>query len=260
MAARIAGLAALAALVVQAQFSPWYVESLRDILDLEAADVARLEQRLAANPDDLPARLKLMAYHQRADRYGRQEDRAKRAQHALWLIEHHPNSELLHSPVTRFQQRDLTPAEYRRAVTLWEAAAKAQPASAAVRWNAASFFEDLDTVLHLHYLEATAAADPNHRFALRPLAHLYALWILERGPLASHAQAALEASKNVWVLGNAAYMLQSQYNQALQMERRTPAPPSWPSATSCVPSSRSEPRPEGDSAATPPQGMRVRTK
>ena len=30
------------------------------------------------------------------------------------------------------------------------------------------------------------------------------------------AQAGLEASKNVWVLSNAAYMLQSQYNLALQ--------------------------------------------
>src|ERR1700691_3284858 len=33
-------------------FSPWYVESLRDILKLEESDVARLEQRLAANPED----------------------------------------------------------------------------------------------------------------------------------------------------------------------------------------------------------------
>jgi hypothetical protein len=81
-------------------FSPWYGESLRDILKLEESDIARLEQKLAANPDDFPSRLKLMAYHQRADRAGRQEDRAKRVQHALWLIEHHPDSELLHSPVS----------------------------------------------------------------------------------------------------------------------------------------------------------------
>jgi hypothetical protein len=203
-------------------FSPWYVESLRDILELEEPDVALLEQQLAANPDDFPARLKVMAYYQRADRSGRQEDRAKRVQHALWLIAHHPNSELLHSPVSRFSQRELTPAEYRRAVTLWDAAAKARPTDAAVQWNAASFFQDLDPGLHMHYLEATAAADPNHPFALRPLADLYALSILERGPLASRAQAGLEASNNVWVLGNAAYMLQSQYNRALQMGTPNP--------------------------------------
>jgi hypothetical protein len=203
-------------------FSPWYGESLRGILELEETDVARLEQQLAANPDDFPARLKLMAYCQRADRSGRQEDRAKRVRHALWLIEHHPNSELLHSPVSRFSQGELAPAEYRRAVTLWDAAAKAQPADAAVQWNAASFFQDLDPGIHMRYLEATAAADPNHPFALRPLADFYALSILERGPLATRAQAGLEASNNVWVLGNAAYMLQSQFNRTIQMGAPNP--------------------------------------
>src|ERR1035438_8979863 len=74
----------------------------------------------------------------------------------------------------------------------------------------------------MHYLEATAAADPNHPFALRPLADFYALSILERGPLAARAQAGLEASNNVWVIGNAAYMFQSQYNQTLQMGAPNP--------------------------------------
>jgi hypothetical protein len=214
-------LTGLAPLPAQAQppprmFSPWYVESLRGILELEETDVARLEQQLAANPDDIPTRLKLMAYERRADRAPLQEDRAKRVQHALWLIQHHPDSELLHSFVSGFSPGELTPADYRRAVALWDAASHAKPGDAAVEWNAASFFQDLDPELHLHYLEATAAADPNHPFALRPLANLYALSILQRGPLASRAQAGLDASKNVWVLGNAAYMFQSQYNQTLQ--------------------------------------------
>jgi hypothetical protein len=203
-------------------FSPWYAESLRDILDLEESDVARLEQRLAANPEDFPTRLKLMAYHQRADRADHEEDRAQRVQQALWLIDHHPDSELLHSPVSRFSPGELTPADYGRTVALWDVAAKAKPGDAAVQWNAASFFQDLDPGLYMHYLETTAAADPNHPFALRPLADFYALSILERGPLASRAQAGLEASNNVWVLGNAAYMFQSQYNRTLQMGAPNP--------------------------------------
>jgi hypothetical protein len=132
------------------------------------------------------------------------------------LIEHHPDSELLHSPVSRFLRSEIPPADYRQAAALWDAAAKAKPRDAAVQWNAASFFQELDPGLYLHYLETTAAADPNHPFALRPLANLYALSVLEGGPLAARAQAGLDASKNVWVLGNAAYMFQSQYNQALQ--------------------------------------------
>jgi hypothetical protein len=198
-------------------FSPWYAEALRDIVKLEETDVIRLEQQLAANPEDFPTRLKLMAYHQRTDRSSHQEDRAKRLQHTLWLIEHHPDSELLHSYCSAFSQGELTTAEYGRAVALWAAAAKAHAAEAAVQYNAASFFRELDPGLHMHYLEATAAADPNHPFALGPLARLYALTVLEGGPLATRAQAGLEASSNVWVLSNAAYMFQSQYNQTLQM-------------------------------------------
>lgn len=231
MVVRLAVLAALAAAQLAAQkppaptlspapppmFSPWYPEALRGILELEETDVARLERQLAADPEDLTARLKLMAYHQRADRSSRPEDRAKRAQYAIWLSEHHPDSELLHSPVSRFAPGELTPEAYRRAVALWETATKAQSADAAVQWNAASFFQALDPVLYMHYLEATIAADPNHPYALRPLADFYALSILERGPLAARAQAGLEASKNIWVLGNAAYMLQSQYNRRVQI-------------------------------------------
>jgi hypothetical protein len=201
-------------------FSPWYAETLRDILKLEESDVARLEQKLAANPEDFPARLKLMAYHRRADRAGHQEDRAKHVQLVLWLIKHHPDSELLHSPFSRFLPGELTPEDYRRAAAFWDGAAKAKPRDAAVQWNAASFFEGLDSGLYMYYLEATSSAEPNHPFAHRPLAHFYALTILEHGPLAARAQAGLDASRNVWILGNAANMFQGRYNETLQ--RGTP--------------------------------------
>ena len=199
-----------------AMFSPWYAEALRDVAALEPGDVTRLEAKLIANPTDTVARLRLMAYHQRAGQAGLAASRVKRLLHALWLIEHDPASELLHAPVSRFSADEWTAAEYSRAVALWDAAANARPRDAAVHWNAASFFEDLDAERHLRALEAAAAADPNHPFALRPLAHAYALALVNGGPLASHARDALEASTNVWVLGNAAYMLQSHYNQALQ--------------------------------------------
>jgi hypothetical protein len=140
----------------------------------------------------------------------------------LWLIEHHPESEILHSYVSHFAPGELSPADYKRAVSLWGVATKSRSTAAAVQWNAATFFEGLDSERHMRLLEATAAADPNHPFALRPLAHLYALSLLERGHLAAHAEAGLEASRNVWVLGNAAYMLQSQYNLSVQQRRRNP--------------------------------------
>lgn len=203
-------------------FSPGYSESLDDVIALEESDVDRLERQLAANPDDSSVRLKLMAYHQRADRADRPEDQRKRLQYALWLIEHHPDSEILHSPVSRFSSSELSADDYRRAVDLWSTAAKRAPGDAAVLWNAASFFNGLDRDRYVHYLEAVALADPNHPFAIRPLADYYALSILGGGMRATRSLAALEASKNVWILSNAAHMLQNQYNREIQFGNSKP--------------------------------------
>lgn len=205
-----------AAVQAPPMFSPWYADALGDVLELEQAGAGALERQLAQNPEDFRARLKLMAYYSRADRAAHPDDVARRFEHALWLIEHHPDSEILHSYVSRFSPDQLSPAAYQRAARLWEAQSRSHAADAAVQWNAASFFETLDPRLYLEYLERTAAAGPNHPFALRPLAHLYATTILAGGPLAMHAQEALEKSQNVWILGNAAYMFQNRYNQSLQ--------------------------------------------
>jgi len=146
--------AVLVVLILLADSAPRPAQAQVVAPESEGSDVARLEQRLAANPEDLPAGLQLMAYHQRADRAGRGEDRAKRIQHTLWLIQHHPDSELLHSPVSRFSPGELTPADYRRTATLWNTASRAKPGDSAVQWNAASFFQDLEPELYMHYLEA----------------------------------------------------------------------------------------------------------
>jgi hypothetical protein len=199
-----------------------YAQSSPGILQLEDSDVARLEQKLAGSPEDLSTRATLMAYYQRADRAGRSEDRAKRARLALWLIQHHPDSDLLHRPASYFSPGELTAADYRRTVDLWDSAARAKPRDARIQWNAASFFRSLDQSLYLRYLEATAAADPNHPDALRPLAYLYTFSIIEGGPLVTRAQAGLEASNNVWVLGNAANMLHLLYNQKLEQGQPVP--------------------------------------
>jgi hypothetical protein len=140
MAFRIAVFAAFGAIAIlggrgdaQAQqgpprmFSPGYAESLRGVLEMEESEAAKLEQQLVTSPGDFTARLRLMAYHQRGDRARRPEDRRKRIRHALWLIEHHPDSEILHSHVSRFAPSELPEADYRRALALWNAATRARP-------------------------------------------------------------------------------------------------------------------------------------
>lgn len=72
-------------------------------------------------------------------------------------------------------------------------------------------------LLELRNLETALAAAPNNASAIRELAHAYALALLYADPnVVRYAHAALDTSKNVWILGNAAYMLQSQYNETLQ--------------------------------------------
>src|SRR5947209_7267709 len=92
---------------------------------------------------------------------------AQRFQDALWRIANQPDSALLRLGVSRFERADLSAEQYSQAVSLWESAAKSRPGDAAVLWNAAWFFEGLSPDLYLTYLEATAAADPNHRDAIR---------------------------------------------------------------------------------------------
>ncbi len=157
-----------------------------------------------------------MAFWRRADQAGQPDHEVKRWRQALWLIEHQPDSEILHSNLAQFSPNQHTTAEVRRAAELWEAAVRAKAGDAVRLWNAAWFFQELEPGLHLSYLEATAAADPNHPHALLPLAQLYADALrAPASPLAARAKLGLERSNNVWVLGNAAYFLQLYYNQTV---------------------------------------------
>ncbi len=79
--------------------------------------------------------------------------------------------------------------------------------------------DSLESIRHLEkVLAATADSASRQKDSLtRELAHVYALALLGKNQDASrYASDALEKSGNVWILGNAAYMLQSQYNQMLQ--------------------------------------------
>ncbi|MGH9632067.1 MAG: hypothetical protein ACRD7E_27500, partial [Bryobacteraceae bacterium] len=70
-------------------------------------------------------------------------------------------------------------------------------------------------------LERAVAANPGNASAIRELAHAYALALLQNDrSVTRYAASALDTSSNVWILGNAAYMLQCQYNEALQRGSR----------------------------------------
>ncbi len=102
-------------------------------------EAAALERILETNPEDTVVREKLLMF------YGRNKaaedwkvNAAARLPHALWLIQHHPDSELVMR--ARVSKRE-DPAGYAQARDLWLAAMAREDKNARVLSNAARFFE-----------------------------------------------------------------------------------------------------------------------
>ncbi len=194
-------------------FSPAYVEALRDILELEPEDAAQIEARLASNPDDFAARLKLIAYHGRADRAALPDSRSRRVELVLWLIENRPDSEILSSPYAALPSADLTSDQSQRASRSWETAMRDRPPDARVMWNAANFYRELDRSVYVAALEKAVALAPDNENYARPLGLLYAGAILGGDPaLAQRATRTLDSTQSAFLLEPAVKLLQSEYN------------------------------------------------
>lgn len=199
-------------------FSPRYVESLRDLLKLEERDAAALEQRLAVNPSDYAARLKLMAYSMRADRLSNDTSRALRPHLVSWLIQNEPGSELLASPYAVFQPDQLTPAQAERLRQLWQNAVEARKSEHRVMWNAARFYHALDRARHLDYLEAAVALAPDNVNYGNALGIEYGQAIVS-GDGAERASRGLTQSPNAAVLALAARVLHGAYVRSRALSR-----------------------------------------
>lgn len=197
-------------------FGAAYVEALRNVLEIEPADVAQLEARLAGNPDDFAARLRLIAYHRRADRAALPESLGRRADLILWLVENRPDSEILSSGLAIVPAADLTPAQWQRGSQAWEKAMRERALDARVMWNAANFYRELDRNVHLATLEkAVALAPDNENYAL-PLGLLYASAILQGdAAVAGRARQRLDSTQNAFLLEPAVRLFQSEYNSSL---------------------------------------------
>ncbi|MES1258259.1 MAG: hypothetical protein ABUS51_07505, partial [Acidobacteriota bacterium] len=217
-------------------FSSAYVEALRGVIEIEPKDAAELEERLAKNPDDFTARLKLLAYCQRPDRVDLPESRRERTALVLWLVEHRPDSEILGSPYAVVFD-DLAPDELQRAFRLWESATETRTSDARVWWNAASFYRQANRGRYLAALERAVALAPDNRNYAQNLGLLYAGAILSVDPqslyreeawangadLARHATGELDKTRNAYVLEPAVRLLQSDYNRSLMMGKENQA-------------------------------------
>lgn len=157
-----------------------YLDSVVEGRQLTAEQAQSIETYLLANPDDVAARGRLIAY------YYRNGARAPRLKHILWLIEHHPESE-----IAGFSSTGISPtggilndaADYRRARELWLDQTRRNPADARVLANAANFFSQpaADAATAEELLKQLRRLDPKNQIWAQRLASLYVGAILRPG-------------------------------------------------------------------------------
>lgn len=105
---------------------------------LPAADAAKLEAALKANPNDFNTRSMLLGYYF-TRRFNSDDIQAKRARSILWIIERRPESEIAGSPLASLDQV-LDKGDYAKGKALWLKQTKARAKDARVIGNAADFF------------------------------------------------------------------------------------------------------------------------
>jgi hypothetical protein len=166
------------------------VDELQTVLagrDLSELEAGRLERGLARDPDDGRARLELLGYHRLA---GRSPDRRRRAEHVLWLIEHHPEWSVTGTPFAHLD-RHLDREAYERAERAWLAHVRTTEDPAVVG-NAAAFFATANWRLSLQLLEEGSRRWPADRAWSMALARQWMLRAATRSEPDRAAAVALE--------------------------------------------------------------------
>jgi TonB family protein len=130
------------------------------INDERAANLPRaMEARVAANPEDLDARARLLVGYLTAE----QLDSSAFAKHMLWLVEHHPESGVFDTYGAQFSR---TRAVVRDASInadidkLWRKQAAAHPASPVVLRHAAKYLFDADPTAALELMKSARLIAP----------------------------------------------------------------------------------------------------
>jgi TonB family protein len=156
---------------------------------ISAVEARRLESRLASNPEDIKARALLGAY------YYRNAMRSQRLENALWLIEHHPDSELLRSSAFIISAEESPVndmASYERAKARWLALSHDEQQRPEVLWNASSFISQFDPPRAEQLALAGKNLGPNNHRWNEKLAFLYAKAVFTEGRMRPQMPASAE--------------------------------------------------------------------
>ena len=164
--------------------SPSYPQLARQGYALSQAEAEGLESSLKSSPDDLAARTKLLGFYFRGGAmrlYGRDATIEARRRHILWLIEHHPESEVVALSETTIDPAGHALADkagYEQVSKLWIEQARRHEKSAAVLGHAAKFFQLSDKDRTISLLKQAQHAAPDNRELSSRIGYVYALAIL----------------------------------------------------------------------------------
>jgi beta-lactamase regulating signal transducer with metallopeptidase domain len=168
----------------------------RSPLSITAEQATALEQELAANPEDETARETLFRYYM----FNRLSNR--RIPLILWLIDHHPESELLRYGMIfpRFDGPDV----YEDARNRWLTQVNLHPNDARVLLNAADILGYDNTQEKIDLLQRARTLDP--ALATEPLASLYSAILLSGNEpgLAAEVRNELQSSNDIAMVGSVA--------------------------------------------------------
>lgn len=160
---------------------------------ISVKEAAALEEKLAANSDDLAAREALINYYFMERMQSRKSDfEEKRENHVFWLIEHHPESPLAGSPQASILPGSDNTDSYQRAKQLWLQQVENHPGNPRVLRNAAQFLLAFDEKTARELLEKAWALVPGNAQTSSALAQCYDL---ERAHAGSPDEQAALANK-----------------------------------------------------------------
>lgn len=191
---------------------------------LTTEQATALEEQLKTSPEDLAARARLLGYYFTIakNQIGVPATIAARRRHILWLIEHHPESEItgLSESTLDVSGHDLADKEgFEQARALWLKEMDLHKDSADVMINAAMFFKLPDKALAVQAAERAHEIEPANPERTALLSFTYAMTILgvsqmsntgipgavnlaeEQGTLAQSIIAKLDKSQNAALLG-----------------------------------------------------------
>jgi len=151
-----------------------------------------LEATLARDPDDLPARVKLLGYYWR-QQFASAVSAEAHSKHALYIIRHYPASPVAGLPMAEIHTSSM-PDAGARAREAWLKNVENDPENVAILMNAARFFTMSDRPRAIVFVIRATTLDPDKPELLEQLGLLYKLDARGRGGVdAEAARRSLEA-------------------------------------------------------------------